>query len=124
MGNYNRVILVGNLVRDPEIRYVQSGSPVTKFTIAVNRRKRQDDAVDYIDVVAWDKLAETTNSYLKKGTQVLIEGRLATRSYESKTGEKHKAAEVVMSLVQMLAWPGGGSTIDTEAKAVEPATGA
>ena len=102
MGNYNRVILVGNLVRDPEIRYVQSGSPVAKFTIAVNRRTKQDDAVDYIDIVAWDKLAETSNSYLKKGTPVLVEGRLAIRSYESKGGDKHKAAEVVMSFMQML----------------------
>ena len=76
MGNYNRIILVGNLVRDPEIRYVQSGSPVTKFTIAVNRRTKQDDSVDYIDVVAWDKLAETSNTYLRKGAPILVEGRL------------------------------------------------
>jgi single-strand DNA-binding protein len=75
MGNYNRIILVGNLVRDPDIRYVQSGSPVTKFTIAVNRRTKQDDSVDYIDVVAWDKLAETSNTYLTKGMPVLVEGR-------------------------------------------------
>ena len=102
MGNYNRIILVGNLVRDPEIRYVQSGSPVTNFTIAVNRRTKQEGAVDYIDIVAWDKLAETSNTYLKKGMPVLVEGRLALRQYESKSGEKHKAAEVVMSFVQML----------------------
>lgn len=102
MGNYNRIILVGNLVRDPETRYVQSGSPVTKFTLAVNRRTKQDDSVDYIDVVAWDKLAETSNTYLRKGAPVLVKGRLSMRSYESRSGEKHKAAEVVMSLMQML----------------------
>ena len=102
MGNYNRIILAGHVVRDPEIRYVQSGSPVTKFTIAVNRRTKQGDAVDYIDVAAWDKLAETSNTYLKKGMSVLVEGRLAIRPYESKSGEKHKAAEVVMSSMQML----------------------
>jgi len=102
MGNYNRIILVGNLVRDPEIRYVQSGSPVTKFTIAVNRRTKQDDSVDYIDVVAWDNLAETSNTYLRKGMPILVEGRLTIRPYESKSGEKHKAAEVVMSFMQML----------------------
>jgi single-strand DNA-binding protein len=102
MGNYNRIILVGNLVRDPEIRYVQSGSPVTKFTIAVNRRTKQDDSVDYIDVVAWDSLAETSNTYLRKGVPILVEGRLTIRPYESKSGEKHKAAEVVMSFMQML----------------------
>jgi single-strand DNA-binding protein len=102
MANYNRIILVGNVVRDPEIRYVQSGSLVAKFTIAVNRRTKQDDTVDYIDIVAWDKLAEASNTYLTKGTPVLVEGRLALRQYESKTGEKHKAAEVIMSRMQML----------------------
>lgn len=102
MGNHNRIILIGNLVRDPEIRYMHSGSPVTKFTIAVNRRTKQDDSVDFIDVVAWDKLAETSKTYLKKGMAVLVEGRLAIRPYESKTGEKHSAAKVAMSFMQML----------------------
>lgn len=102
MGNFNRIILVGNLVRDPEIRHVQSGSPVTKFTIAVNRRTKQNDAADFIDIVAWDKLAEASNAYLKKGMPVLVEGRLAIRSYESKSGEKHKAAEVVITSMQMI----------------------
>jgi single-strand DNA-binding protein len=102
MPRYNRVTLVGNLVRDPEIRYVAGGNAVTKFTIAVSRKSKEADSVDYIDVVAWNKLAETTNTYLKKGTLVLVEGRLAIRSYESKGGEKHKAAEVVLSLLQML----------------------
>lgn len=102
MGNYNRIILVGNVVRDPEIRYVQSGSPVTNFTVAVNRKAKQGDSVDYIDVAAWDKLAEISNTYLRKGVSVLVEGRLSIRSYESKSGEKHKPAEVVISLIQML----------------------
>jgi single-strand DNA-binding protein len=117
MGNFNRIILVGNLVRDPEIRYVQSGAPVTKFTIAVNRRTMQNDTVDFIDIVAWDKLAEASNTYLKKGTSVLIEGRLAIRSYESKSGEKHKVAEVVIAFMQMLSHVTNdnvGSENDTE----------
>ncbi len=110
MGNYNRIILAGNLVRDPDIRYVQSGSPVTNFTIAVNRRTNQSDAVDYIDIVAWDKLAETSNTYLKKGMPVLVEGRLSIRPYESKSGEKHNGAEVVISFMQMLnRAPGDGA---------------
>ena len=67
---------------------MKSGSPVTNFTIAVNRRTKQDDSVDHIDVVAWDKLAEISNAYLTKGMPVLVEGRLAIRSYESKSGEK------------------------------------
>ncbi len=114
MPRYNRVTLVGNLVRDPEIRYVAGGNAVTKFTIAVSRKSKEAASVDYIDVVAWDKLAETTNTYLKKGTLVLVEGRLTIRSYESKSGEKHKAAEVVLSLLQMLGRTksGGGALND------------
>jgi single-strand DNA-binding protein len=99
---------VGNLVRDPEIRYVQRGPPLTKFTIAVNRRTKQDDFVDYI--VAWDKPAETSSAYLVKGIPVLVEGRLAIRPYESKSGERHKAVDVIMSFMQMLA------TRDVDAK--------
>jgi single-strand DNA-binding protein len=102
MPRYNRVTLMGNVVRDPEIRYVGTGAAVTRFTIAVNRKGNEMDSADYIDIVAWDKLAETSNTYLKKGTLVLIEGRLTIRAYESKSGERHKAAEVVMSLLQML----------------------
>jgi single-strand DNA-binding protein len=100
--HYNRVTLVGNVVRDPELRYLASGAAVTKFAIAVNRKSKEADSADYIDVVAWDKLAETSNTYLRKGTLVLIEGRLTIRPYESRGGEKHKAAELVMSLLQML----------------------
>ena len=102
MPHYNRVTPVGNLVRDPEISYVGGGSAVAKFTIAVNRKSKDGDSADYIDVIARDKLAETSNAYLKKGTLVLVEGRLTIRPYESKGGERHKAAEVVMSLLQML----------------------
>jgi single-strand DNA-binding protein len=102
MPNYNRVVIVGNVVRDPDLRYVQSGSAVAKFTVAVNHQTRQGDVVDFIDVVAWDGDAERSNSYLRKGMPVLVEGRLAIRAYESKGGEKHKAAEVVMSHMQML----------------------
>jgi single-strand DNA-binding protein len=101
-GSFNRITLVGNLVRDPEIRYINSGAPVTKFTLAVNRRAKQQDETDYIDCVAWDKLAETCNTYLKKGMSVLVDGRLSIRSYETKEGEKRKAAEVVCNVMQML----------------------
>ena len=69
-GSYNRIILVGNLTRDPEIRYVQSGSAVTNFSIAVNRRTKGGDETTYVDIVAWDsgnyKLADICNTYLKK----------------------------------------------------------
>jgi single-strand DNA-binding protein len=101
-GSFNKIILVGNLTRDPEIRYVGSGAAVTKFTLAVNRRSKQGEETDFIDCVAWEKLAETCNTYLKKGSSCLVEGRLSIRSYETKEGEKRKAAEVVLNTMQML----------------------
>ncbi len=101
-GSFNKVILVGNLVRDPEIRYVGSGAAVTKFTLAVNRRSKQQEETDFVDIVAWEKLAETCNTYLKKGSSCLVEGRLSIRSYEDKEGQKRKATEVVINTMQML----------------------
>src|SRR5476649_1504885 len=113
-GSFNKIILVGNLTRDPEIRYVGSGAAVTKFTLAVNRRSKQQEETDFIDIVAWDKLAETCNTYLKKGMSVCVDGRLSIRSYETKEGEKRKATEIVINTMQMLDRPnreggGGGS---------------
>jgi single-strand DNA-binding protein len=106
-GNYNRITLVGNLTRDPEIRYVTSGSAVTKFALAINRRTKQGDETMFIDIVAWDKLGEICNTYLKKGMSVLIDGRLAIRKYDSKEGEKRTAVEVVATDMQMLDSKGG-----------------
>ena len=105
--SFNKVILVGNVVRDPEIRYVGSGAGVTKFSIAVNPNKRDAKPEDtlFCDIVAWDKLAETCNTYLKKGSNVLVEGRLVIRSYDDKDGNKRKATEVVINAMQMLGSP-------------------
>src|ERR1700722_8155200 len=105
-GSYNHITLVGRLTRDPEIRYVQSGTAVTSFSIAVNRRTKQGEEAMFVDIVAWDspgrKLAEICNTYLKKGMTVLVDGRLAIRSYETKEGEKRKVTEVVANDMQML----------------------
>jgi single-strand DNA-binding protein len=107
-GSYNRVILVGNLTRDPEIRYTQSGKAVTKFTLAVNNPRNKEETT-FVDIVAWDRLGETCNTYLKKGSNTLIEGRLVIRSYDDKDGNKRKATEVVIDNMQMLgARQGGG----------------
>jgi single-strand DNA-binding protein len=105
--SFNKVILVGNVVRDPEIRYVGSGAGVTKFSIAVNPNKKDAKPEDtlFVDIVAWDKLAETCNTYLKKGSNVLVEGRLVIRSYDDKEGNKRKATEVVINTMQMLGSP-------------------
>jgi single-strand DNA-binding protein len=100
-GSYNRVILVGNLTRDPEMRYTQSGKGVAKFTLAVNNPRNKEETT-YVDIVAWDKLGETCNTYLKKGASTLVEGRLVIRSYDDKDGNKRKATEVVIDNMQML----------------------
>ena len=114
-GSFNRITLVGNLTRDPEIRYVDAGGKaVTKFALAVNRRSKAGDETMFIDIVAWDRLGEICNQYLKKGMSALVEGRLSIRKYETKEGEKRTAVEVVASDMQMLdskrAGGEGGST--------------
>ncbi len=106
-GSYNRVILVGNLTRDPEIRYTQSGKAVAKFTLAVNNPRNKEETT-YVDIVAWDRLGETCNTYLKKGSSALVEGRLVIRSYDDKDGNKRKATEVVIDNMQMLGARGEG----------------
>lgn len=98
-GNYNRIILAGHLARDPELKYTQSGKTVAKFAIAVNNSAQE---VLFIDIVAWDKLAENCEKYLRKGSSVLVEGRLSVRSYEDKEGIKRKAVEVVINTMQMM----------------------
>jgi single-strand DNA-binding protein len=102
-GSYNRIVLVGNLTRDPEIRYVDGGGKaVTKFALAINRKTKAADETMFIDIVAWDRLGEICNQYLKKGMSALVEGRLVIRDYTNKDGEKRKAIEVVASDMQML----------------------
>lgn len=106
-GSYNRVILVGNLTRDPEIRYTQSGKAVTKFTLAINNPRNKEETT-FVDIVAWDRLGETCNTYLKKGSNTLVEGRLVIRNYDDKDGNKRKATEVVIDNMQMLGSRPGG----------------
>lgn len=105
MAAFNKFIGAGNLTRDPEIRYTQSGKSVTKFTIAINNPRKKDD-VTYVDVVAWEKLGENVNTYLKKGSGALVEGRLVIRSYDDKDGSKRKATEIVAEEINFL---GSGS---------------
>jgi single-strand DNA-binding protein len=99
----NKVILVGRLTQDPEVRYTQSGKAVASFTIAVNRFSGQGQKeADFIPVVAWEKLAETCGNNLTKGQRVLIEGRLQIRSYEANDGQKKRVAEVIASGMEFL----------------------
>lgn len=103
----NRVLLIGNLTRDPELRYIPSGQPVTTFTIAVNRtylsttgEKKED--VNFLRVVVWGKRAEVCHEYLKKGSPVFVEGRLQSRNWEGTDGQKRNTVEVVAQNVQFL----------------------
>jgi single-strand DNA-binding protein len=101
-GNYNRIILAGNLTRDPEAKVTQTGEQLVKFAIAVNRKTKSGEETMFVDITAWGKLAETCNTYLRKGSSVLVEGRLTIRSYDDKDGNPRKATEVVIDAMQML----------------------
>jgi len=101
----NRVILIGRLTRDPELRYTANGIGVCTFSIAVNRpytNQAGERPVDYIDIVAWRQLAETVATYMTKGRLVAVEGRLQTRTYETQEGQKRKAVEVLAETVRFL----------------------
>lgn len=105
MVSLNHVILIGNLTRDPELRYTPDGTPVVNFTIAVNRfsgNLKNEKAVDFIPVVVWREQAQRCSEYLTKGSQVAVDGRLQIRSYEDKDGIKRKTAEVVAWRVEFL----------------------
>jgi single-strand DNA-binding protein len=100
----NKVLLIGHLTRDPEMRYTPSGIPVTTFRIAVNRPKNSkgEQSADFIDIVTWRKLAEICGDYLKKGRLVAVEGSLRTRSYQTVDGQKRRVVEVVATSVHFL----------------------
>jgi len=102
---YNKVILIGRVAADPELRYTPSGKPVVNFVIAVNRPKfgdAQQSNADFINIVAWEKLAEICANYLTKGKLIAIDGALHVRSYEAKDGQKRKAYEVLAKTMKML----------------------
>lgn len=104
MQDINRVVLIGRLTRDPELRKTQSGTSVCSFTLAVNRRQNQDGTqdADFINCVAWNKLADNIQLYQKKGNQLGIEGRINTRSYDNQQGQKVYVTEVIAENVQFL----------------------
>jgi len=91
----NRVCIIGNLGRDPEMRYTAGGRAVTTFSVAVDRRIGTGEETGWFHVVCYDKLAETINQYLTKGAKVYVEGRLQTRSWEDQEGQKHSRTEVI-----------------------------
>jgi len=102
---YNKVILIGNLTKDPELRYTPQGTPVTSFRIAVNYRYKQSDEMKqettFIDIVVFGKQAESSSKYLNKGSSVLVEGRLQERRWES-DGQQRSKFEVIAQSVRFL----------------------
>jgi single-strand DNA-binding protein len=106
MASLNKVILLGNLTRDPELRYTPSGTPVSSFGLAINRRYRQGDErkeeVCFIDIVAFSRQAEIAGEYLKKGQLALVEGRLQWRTWEGQDGQKRSKHEVVAEMIHLM----------------------
>ncbi len=111
MASYNRVIIMGNLTRDPELRYIPSGTAVSEIGLAVNDRvKKNNEWVDettFVDVTLWARTAEVANEYLSKGSSVLIEGRLKLDTWE-KDGQKRSKLKVIADRMQMVGGRGGG----------------
>lgn len=107
MASFNRVVLVGGLTRNPELKYTPSGMAVTDFGLAVgetfkNKSGETIEKVCYVDIIVWDRQAETANEYLQKGSQILIEGRLQFDQWENKEGEKRNKLKVRADRIQFL----------------------
>ncbi|MFA5287377.1 MAG: single-stranded DNA-binding protein [Candidatus Omnitrophota bacterium] len=122
MASYNKVLLMGNLTKDPELRYTPQGTAVANLRLAVNRKYRDKNKelkedVCFITAVVWNKQAETCNQYLHKGSAVFVEGRLASRSWEDNAGAKRNVIEVQAERVQFLGAPGQSKP---QVSAVEP----
>lgn len=119
MGEYNKVILLGNLTRDPELRYTPAGLPVCEFPLAVHHRYRVNDEVKeevcFIDIVAFGKIGERSKSFLQRGAQVLVDGRLSQRRWDTPEGKSRSKYEVVANTVQFL----GKTKADAEKNAEE-----
>ncbi|MBN1120104.1 MAG: single-stranded DNA-binding protein [Anaerolineae bacterium] len=124
----NKVMIIGNLGRDPEMRYTPGGRPVTSFSVVTTRTwtsgegERHEES-EWFNVVAWGNLAEICSQYLKKGQQVYVEGRLQTRGWEDEEGKKHYRTEVVASEMIVLGerrgGPPSGPDLDVESESNE-----
>jgi single-strand DNA-binding protein len=122
MAGLNKVMLIGNVGKDPEMRYTANGKAVTTFSLACNRSygghdgERREDT-EWFEIVTWDKLAELCSQFLQKGRQAYVEGRLQTRSWEGQDGQKRYRTEVVANTVLFL---GGGAGGGGQRPAAEP----
>lgn len=93
---FSKVIIMGNMTRDPELRSTSTGTQVCSFTVAVNRVFNGNESVSFLDCSAWGKVGETIAQYCKRGSGILVSGRLEQRSYETKEGEKRSRVEIVV----------------------------
>src|SRR5919197_4304126 len=123
-GNINRVVLVGNLTRDPELRHTPSGTPVCSLRVAVNTRRKDEtgqwtDKPNYFDVTVWGQQGENCAQYLSKGRPAAIDGRLEWREWEAQDGSKRQAVEIVAESVQFL-----GGRMEGEAQPAYVSAGA
>jgi len=112
MPSFNKVLLMGNLTRDPELRFIASGTAVANLGMAINHKYKQGDEwkedVCFVDITVWGKQAENCAEYLNKGRTIFVEGRLRLNSWQTDSGEKRNKLEVVANTVQFLNRPGGG----------------
>ena len=113
--NLNKVMIIGNVVRDPEMRTTPSGQNVSSFSVATNRvwndtNGQKQEKVEFHNVVAWRRLAEISNQYPKKGSKVYVEGRLQTRSWDDPNGVKRYRTEIILENMIMLDRSGGPSS--------------
>ena len=119
----NKVFLIGRLTRDPELRYTGSNTPVATFSIAINRNftnSAGEREADFINIVVWRKQAENVKNYLQQGSQVAIDGRIQSRSYEDKEGQKRYVTEVVADNVEFLGSKNSANNSDSKKDNNEP----
>jgi single-strand DNA-binding protein len=114
MASYNRVVLLGNLTRDPELRYLPSGMAVSDIGVAVNDRRKNAsgewvEETTFVEVTLWGRTAEVASEYLGKGSPIFIEGRLKLDTWETNDGQKRSKLKVVCERMQMVGGPGGGA---------------
>lgn len=120
--NYNKAIVIGNITRDPELKTTPSGTSVCTFSIATNRTwfdknaNTKKEEVEFHNIVAWGKTGELVHQYMKRGNQIMIEGRLQTRSWEGKDGKKNYRTEIVAENIQFGQRPAGQTSAPAPAR--------
>lgn len=128
----NKVILVGNVGKDPEVRHLEGGASVASFTLATTERYRDkngqsQELTEWHNIVAWRQLADLAGNYIHKGSQIYVEGRIRTRSWDDQNGQKRYQTEILADVIQLLGrkaegpTPTGGAYIETAAPAPRPA---